>query len=137
MVGKIEMKGDRDMSTNCDIAQKTDDGKVRVIYSHWDGYPQYVGKMLLEHYNVQEKIEALLNFGDMSILEATPEGSTFYHRDRGEEWEDVQPRIFDDEKSFLSRRDINEWNYLFKDGQWFVCFGKELVPLSKVIEDDE
>ncbi len=31
------------------------DGIIKSIYCHWDGYPSNNGKILLEHYNSQEK----------------------------------------------------------------------------------
>jgi hypothetical protein len=82
------------MSTRALIGEKTRD-KFRYIYSHSDGYPEYVGKMLKEYYINPEKIKALLNLGDISLLDKEigekqdfnnrHRGWTLaYHRDRGE-----------------------------------------------------
>ena len=38
------------MATRSTIAMKTEDGKVRAIYCHWDGYIAYNGKMLIGEY---------------------------------------------------------------------------------------
>lgn len=78
------------------ILDKTDN-TVRYIYCHWDGYTAYMGKMLLTHYNDPEKINNLLDFGDMSSIKeniSTDKPHTFdnpqenvcvfYGRDRGE-----------------------------------------------------
>ena len=94
------------MSTRSLIAMrelpKTKTGRgnsnLRVIYCHWDGYPSHNGRILLENYTTPEKVRALLNLGDLSVLapnlghkhdfnEASElhEGQcTSYRRDRGE-----------------------------------------------------
>ena len=64
------------------------------IYCHWDGYLEYNGKLLQEHYD-SAKANNLVALGDMSSLGANigtqhafdkaPEGEcTFYMRDRNE-----------------------------------------------------
>lgn len=84
------------MSTHCHIGIKNGD-HVRYIYCHFDGYPSYVGKILLNHYNTVEKVNELIDGGDLSSLgEVTKtdlphswvnpvEGvCVYYERDRGE-----------------------------------------------------
>lgn len=43
------------------------------IYCHWDGYPQYVGVMLRDHYSHDGEVQVLLGRGDISSL-LTPGG---------------------------------------------------------------
>ena len=43
------------------------------IYCHWDGYPQYVGVMLRDHYSHDGELQVLLGRGDISSL-LTPGG---------------------------------------------------------------
>ena len=86
------------MGTRSSITAKCEDGKFKTIYCHWDGYPSHNGKILLEDFQDQAKIEAMIELGDMSSLGRSiecPEGhsyddpaeghSVFYTRDRGEE----------------------------------------------------
>lgn len=42
--------------------------QITSIYCHNDGYPQYVGQMLYDHYNNPERIAKLLSLGDISSL---------------------------------------------------------------------
>ena len=42
--------------------------RVQKIYCHWDGYLDNNGKILLENYNTQQRVEELLFNGDMSVL---------------------------------------------------------------------
>ena len=86
------------MSTRSNIAIKRKNGTVDSIYCHWDGYLSYNGKILLEHYQDVNKINKLIELGDISSLnkEVEPtkehtydnpqEGVTIaYKRDRGED----------------------------------------------------
>ena len=73
------------MSTRSRIAIENQNGSVTSIYCHFDGYISGVGKTLKEYYTTQAKIEALIELGDISSLEMTPEASDAYARDRGED----------------------------------------------------
>ena len=83
------------MATRSTIARKVGD-TIQSIYCHWDGYPAGVGTTLQEHYTTDEKIDALMALGDLSVL-GTEIGSKkdfdvsvlhdeclAYGRDRGE-----------------------------------------------------
>lgn len=101
------------MSTNSTIARKLDDGRFEALYCHWDGYPSHNGRILETHYtgeDLKPKVDALFALGDLSILgelvsPSNPDKHNFdnkedgvcvaYHRDRGEDWEGVSPRIFE------------------------------------------
>lgn len=85
------------MSTNANIGMIDSRGKIHGIYLHWDGYPEYAGKVLLEHYNSHDKVCNLIDMGNLSFLgkHLNPIGShsfnkpesdvtVAYHRDRGE-----------------------------------------------------
>lgn len=89
------------MSTNSMISAKIDD-RVKTIYCHWDGYTSHNGQILLDHYNNQEKVEALLKLGWLSVLDkdcTCPAGHTFdtpvkghcvsYPRDNGEKFDGI------------------------------------------------
>lgn len=103
--------------------------KVRSIYCHWDGYPEYNGKMLMEYYNNNARAEELIDLGDISSLRkktSTTEHHTFdepqedvtiaYHRDRGEE-KRILELDFDDFKDYLKKSDI-EFVYLRYRDEW-------------------
>lgn len=85
------------MGTRSDIIVKLANGQWKRIYCHWDGYLSHNGKILFKHYNSQERAEALVEHGDLSILGkqcSKPEGHSYatpvkgycvyYGRDRGE-----------------------------------------------------
>lgn len=60
------------MSTRSLIAKENDDGTFRTVYCHHDGYLTYNGAMLLDHYNTPERIDKLLDLGDLSFLAPKP-----------------------------------------------------------------
>ena len=103
--------------------------KVRSIYCHWDGYPEYNGKMLIDYYNNNARTEELINLGDISSLRkkiSTSEKHSFdepqedttiaYHRDRGEE-KRILEMNFDDFKEYIKNSDI-EYVYLRFRDEW-------------------
>jgi len=57
------------MSTRSRIGVVQEGGRVLSVYCHWDGYPSWVGKKLLEFYNTYEKANELIALGSISILE--------------------------------------------------------------------
>ena len=72
------------MATRSRIAIENQDGKVKSIYCHWDGYLSGVGKTLFNHYD-KEKLEKLIELGDISSLGESTEDTVAYARDRNEE----------------------------------------------------
>lgn len=127
------------MSTNCGIAIKTEDG-YECIYVHHDGYPEYMWPMLTENYNSEELAAKLVGMGDASYIAPNldPKGPhsfekpdfevcCFYHRDRGESWDDVQPTHYE---IYEGRRLMNEWWYLYifdtGSGSWNFYEGSKL-----------
>ena len=114
------------MATRCAIARKTEGGKIEAIYCHFDGYPEYTGRMLVEHYNSPEAVEELLSYGDASYIGSTLELCEFYHRDRKESWKDVGTRVFDSEDEFFEWAYFcgAEFVYLF-DGSMWRCFDRQ------------
>ncbi|HSE44248.1 MAG TPA: hypothetical protein VLA89_02855 [Gemmatimonadales bacterium] len=67
------------------IIREKPEGKAPVvesIYCHFDGYPEGVGKTLLESWTTEEKVNELMRLGDLSVL-----GSEL-GEDQGTDWFD-------------------------------------------------
>jgi hypothetical protein len=88
------------MSTRARIAIENQDETVDSIYCHFDGYIDSVGKTLFNHYD-QEKLEKLLELGDISSLGESTIDTVAYCRDRGED---------------LKSQSFNDMEDLFEDG---------------------
>ena len=61
------------MSTRSRIAIEKQDGTVESIYCHFDGYLSNNGEILQNHYSTKDKMEKLIELGDISSLGNTPE----------------------------------------------------------------
>lgn len=136
------------MGTRSTIAVQHADGTISQIYCHWDGYLSYNGKILQEHYNSLERAEALVAIGDLSSLAPScdcPEGHSFdtpaegycvaYGRDRGEDG--TAPNVFETLSDYRSNFQDEEYNYLFRNGEWEVisyATDNEWVSLSDALE---
>ncbi len=119
------------MATRSRIAIEKANGKVESIYCHWDGYPEYNGEILDNHYTDEKKVQALIDLGDISSLRPNveaPEGHSFdcpddettvaYGRDRGES--NVDKKVHASVQAFFNG-DIEEYGYLFtQEGEWLV-----------------
>lgn len=131
------------MSTRCFIAKANADGTFDGIYCHHDGYISYVGSVLEHTYRDEEKVDKLLDLGDLSVLgEYTDpiykdEIHTFddsqdkvciaYGRDRGEE--NVDKKHFKDYAEMLEYAD-NVWcEFLY-----VFCKDKETLERVKKLE---
>ncbi|WP_152598142.1 hypothetical protein [Bifidobacterium cuniculi] len=48
------------------------DGTIRSVYCHNDGYPEGVGRILVENYKTVERVEAVMKLGALSSLGREP-----------------------------------------------------------------
>jgi hypothetical protein len=111
------------MSTRCLITHKTKDNKYKSIYCHFDG-GEHVKSVLNKHYTDIEKIDALMELGDLSALyprlepdegerhthHRPADGVTVaYHRDRGDPYN--KPSISPDRET-LFRVDASWIDYV-------------------------
>jgi len=117
------------MSTRSNIGIVYGDGSVKAIYCHFDGYPAYVGRILLEHYNVVERIEELIDGGDLSSIgekistdiphsfNYPVEGvCVYYKRDHGEK--NVDAYLYRTIRDYENVDNGCDYQYLFTDGKW-------------------
>jgi hypothetical protein len=117
------------MATRSRIAIEREDGSVRSIYCHHDGYPEHNGAVLHNHYQDRNKVERLIALGDISSLSEkveptgphsfnSPERGVVvaYHRDRGE---DLRNADYHMSKTTYFKGDIEEFGYIFtKENEW-------------------
>lgn len=109
------------MSTRCFIGILEGFADVRGIYCHHDGYPAGVGAMLRAHYTEPSKVKALLDLGDISALESSPEKSIAYHRDLGEKL--FPNKVYKGYEALLigCRKDFSaEYAYVYVGDSWKV-----------------
>lgn len=125
------------MGTRSNIQVEIAPGKSLAIYAHWDGYPSHMGKMLLNHYNTQEKAEELVRLGDVSSVKPTLDQCQFYKRDRKESGDEIEPHEVDTFKISHIKQG-QEWQYQFTKGRWFVdCNTGNFQMLTQELIDDD
>ena len=115
------------MATRGRIGLELSDGSVLSIYSHYDNYPEFVGVKLVEHFNTKEKVQELIDMGDISCLwtnagwnnETLPETGPLPYSTRGE---DCPPRLDANKYDYLA--DGEEYAYLFTQNQQWVCYDR-------------
>ena len=112
------------MSTRSRIGIQLADESILSVYCHWDGYPEFNGAKLVEHFNSYDAAAELIDGGSISCLwtnagwnnEVLPEVGPLYYSSRGEV---TEPRYDMSLKTYLANGE--EYAYIFKDDEW-VCY---------------
>ena len=111
------------MSTRSRIGLELSDGSILSVYHHWNGYPEWLGRILQTHYNAKSLAEELIDGGDMSCCWTDERwddsgvkgvyGPNYYSL-RGD---DSPPRLDKDMDKFFA--DGEEYSYIFRNGNWY------------------
>ncbi len=113
------------MATRSRIGIELKDGSILSVYCHWDGYPEFNGVKLKEHFNTRAKVSQLIDGGDISALwtnvgwdnETLPTTGPLYYSTRGEV---TEPRHDKDLAEYLQNGE--EFAYLYtQSGEW-LCY---------------
>ena len=132
------------MGTRSRIGIQLSDDSILSVYHHWDGYPEWLGRILNTHYNSKDKVSELIDGGDMSscwsdrdlYLQKLSENGPCYYSQRGE---DRPPRLDNDLCEYLLPDNSEEYAYVFRNDKW-VCYDMrlsddtelpEVVPIPK------
>jgi len=97
-------------------------GTVSAIYCHWDGYPEYNGKILKECYSDKDKLQQLLELGDISALKEDLGKTEAYHRDLCKTY--YPPTEFRNIDSFGKQFSYEYGYVLSKEGEWLTFENK-------------
>lgn len=126
------------MATRSNIGKRLPNGKILAIYCHWDGYPEHNGKILVEHYTDEKKIDQLLALGALSILgpeigskqdfdNPKPGWCLAYNRDRGEN------RMFGTSVDHVRELTGNvDYVYVWENGAWTCYNDEQVIDLAMV-----
>ena len=115
------------MATRSRIGIQLPDESVLSVYCHWDGYPEFNGVKLKEHFNSYDKASELIDGGDISALwtnagwnnETLSEVGPLYYSSRGE---DLPPRLDANIYDYLAEGEEFAYLYTLK-GEW-VCYNR-------------
>ena len=119
------------MATRSRIGIQLADESILSVYHHWDGYPQWLGRILNTHYNTRQKVAELIDGGDMSCAWTNEQWSNDlldrerqqygpnYYSYRGE---DCPPRLDANKYDYLAEGEEYAYIYTLKD-EW-VCYDR-------------
>ena len=117
------------MATRSRIGIELKNGSILSVYHHWDGYPEWLGRILTTHYNTRAKAAELIDGGDMSTCWAENNEPEYYSA-RGE---NCPPRLDADLAEYLLPDNSEEFAYVFRAGEW-VCYNMHQFDDSKLPE---
>ena len=110
------------------------------VYCHFDGYLDYTGRILFEHYD-STRANALIARGDNSGVKESLEEMNFY-ADR--EQEQAEWQVAHSFEEFLDQVEgcCGEYYYVMRDGVWYAgcvydtagLVKNGLVPLAQALE---
>jgi len=126
------------MSTRSRIGIQLSDDSILSVYHHWDGNPEWLGRILNTHYSSKNKVSELIDGGDMSscwtdrdlYLQKLSENGPCYYSQRGE---DCPPRLDKDLGEYLLPDGSEEFAYVFRNDKW-VCYDMHCFDNRKLPE---
>jgi len=112
------------MATRSRIGIELKDGSILSAYHHWDGYPEWLGRILNTHYNSKELAAELIDGGDMSSAwtnagfsnETIAQGALYYSS-RGD---NSPPRLDKNLGEYLQNNE--EYGYVFTETEGWLCY---------------
>ena len=127
------------MGTRSRIGIQLKDNSVLSVYCHYDGYPEFNGRVLNEFYNTKEKVSDLINGGDMSCTwtnagwnnETLPEMGPLYYTARNESIESNAPRYDESIFDFLEKENNEEYAYVWTVNNEWKCLDMHSFDDSK------
>jgi hypothetical protein len=125
------------MATRSRIGIELKNGSILSAYHHWDGYPEWLGRILTTHYNSKDVAAELIDGGDMSSAwtnagfnnETIAQGALYYSQ-RGD---NCPPRLDADLCEYLLPDNSEEFAYVFRNGEW-VCYNMNRFDDTKLPE---
>jgi hypothetical protein len=123
------------MGTRSRIGIQLSDDSILSAYHHWDGYPEWLGRILTTHYNSREQAAELIDGGDMSCAwtnerwdanpnkfgghESNKEGTEYGPQHYSQRGESCPPRLDNNVVEYLANGE--EFSYIFTSAGW-ICY---------------
>ena len=114
------------MSTRARIGLELADGSILSAYHHYDGYPEWLGRILKTHYNAKSLVEELIDGGDMSCCWTDDRWDNtgvvgvygpLHYSERGE---DTPPRLDKNLSEYLQNSE--EYSYVYTREEGWLCY---------------
>lgn len=112
------------MSTHATIAAVMDNNTVMMTRVNYDGYLDYTGRVLLKYFNDSASASKLVSTGEVQTIDLDTGEIEFYERN------DYYPRQLNNIFDWYKLMPVEEYNYIFVDGRWFLYSPAKLIPLQ-------
>ena len=127
------------MGTRSRIGIQLQDNSVLSVYCHYDGYPEFNGRVLRDNYDTIDKVRNLIDGGDMSCTwtnagwnnETLPESGPLHYTARGESLESNAPRYDESIFDFLDKKNNEEYAYIWTVNNEWKCLDMHSFDDSK------
>ena len=127
------------MGTRSRIGIQLKDNSVLSVYCHYDGYPEFNGRVLRDNYDTVEKVRELIDGGDMSCTwtnagwnnETLPKSGPLHYTARGESLESNAPRYDESIFDFLDKKNNEEYAYIWTVNNEWKCLDMHSFDDSK------
>ena len=124
------------MATRALIGFIDDDRQLVTTYNHYDGYPEYLGKVLDKHFNDRERAERVASTGYISSIDIdTGEIDSKYK-------EEPDYRVLDSDPyeagiSVGEKVDQygGDYGYVWFNGKWHMVKNSGIANMAKALED--
>ena len=115
------------------IGRQTKKG-AEYIYCHHDGSMHHTGKILYNHYSIDNRVKTLIESGDAIYIESTIEDSAFYHRDKGQSLEKAILTTKSNSRPISA--DPFHHCYLWKDNKWWISgrYFSDWIELEELMD---
>lgn len=109
------------MSTHSQIAVKLNNGSYATVYCHYDGYPIYMGWMLYNKFNTENRINNLVLDGGHCIRNIGYVGNYGAAEYFPYEEDETQTLTFADFNALLDfyTESLTEYAYVYEDGEFY------------------
>jgi len=119
------------MATRSLIGMELNNGITKIIYCHFDGYPEHNGQLLVNNYTSPFNVFYLLDLGDLRSLGESPASCIAYHRDQDEPWDRVEPRDINTSEIVSVGDDYGvDYIYIYKNECEWECLKSDGTPVK-------
>ena len=124
------------MATRALIGFIDDDRNFVATYNHYDGYPEYLGKVLDKHFNNDSKAEELANVGYISSIDIdTGDIDSKYQEDPDKEELIGDPYEAGLQIGTLVDQYGGDYGYIWFKGKWHMVKNSGIANMAKALED--
>ena len=123
------------MATRALIGYLDDGKKLTTTYNHYDGYPEYLGKILNEHYSGEEKAKSIASEGYISSIDEDGTINSKFNNP-------ADTMVLDDE-AFSAGMQIGEqmkdmgadYGYIYFNSEWNTAKNGSLSSIASQLEE--